>query len=275
MSIAKRMKKHAYLNLEKAGGWGLNIWSRWQRGFSFLCQMGGSIGRFMSHNAFFRSKDFWLILQDCTTSSLPIVLLVSFLVGLILAFVGALQLKMFGAQIYVASLVTIGMIRIMGAIMTGVIMAGRTGASYAATLGSMQVNEELDALKTMGVSSLDFLALPRLLALMIALPLLTMISDFMGMFGGMVVSSLWLDVWATEYINYSIRAFDLRNFLLGLFHGFVFAGVIACCGCYFGLYCGRDAQSVGQSTTKAVVYSIVWMTVMTGIITLIAEGIKS
>jgi phospholipid/cholesterol/gamma-HCH transport system permease protein len=193
------------------------------------------------------------------------------MVGLILAFVGALQLKSFGAQIYVASLVAIAMTRIMGAIMVGIIMAGRTGASYAAAIGTMQVNEELDALKTMGISKMDFLVLPRLLALTLAMPFLTILADLMGIIGGGFVGILMLDISPEEYWRFSLDAFNLTNFYVGIFHGFIFGIVIALCGCYFGIKTGRNADSVGLSTTKAVVFSIVWMIVMTGIITLICE----
>ena len=220
-----------------------------------------------------RRIDLWFALEDAGPKAIGIVSLISFMVGLILAFVGAIQLKSFGAQIYVASLVSIGMTRIMGAIMTGIIMAGRTGASYAATIGTMQVNEELDALKTMGVSRTDFLVLPRILALTLTMPLLTMLSDFMGILGGATVGVFMLDISPQEYWKYSVDAFNLTNFFVGLFHGLVFGWVIALCGCYYGIHAGRNADSVGIATTKAVVSAIVWMIVMTGIITWICEVI--
>ena len=169
--------------------------------------------------------------------------LISFMVGLILAFVGAVQLKTFGAQIYVASLVTIGMTRIMGAIMTGIIMAGRTGASYAATIGTMQVNEEIDALKTMGINPVDFLVLPRIIALTVTMPILTMWADFMGMLGGGFVGVTMLDIPLVKYWDMSVAAISLNNFFVGIFHGLVFGVVTAVCGCYYGVYCGRNADS--------------------------------
>ena len=141
-----------------------------------------------------RKIDWLFALEDCSYKAVGIVSLISFMVGLILAFVGAIQLKMFGAEIYIASLVTIGMIRIMGAIMTGVIMAGRTGASYAATIGTMKVNEEIDALKTMGLNENEFLVLPRVLSLVVAMPILTMIADIVGILGGAFVAVLALDI---------------------------------------------------------------------------------
>lgn len=214
-----------------------------------------------------RGVDFLFALQDCGPKALPIVLLISFMVGLILAFVGAIQLQMFGAEVYVASLVTIAMTRIMGAIMVGIIMSGRTGASFAATIGTMQVNEEIDALKTMGINVNEFLVLPRLKALVITIPLLTMLADFSGIAGGAAVGIFALNIPYSEFFKHAYNAWFLKHFLVGLFHAFVFGFIISLSGCYFGVNCGRDADSVGKSTTSAVVYSIVWMIIATGIIT--------
>lgn len=241
------------------------------KGFLFCGSVCRSIGRFFKGRAIIRGVDFVSALDECGPKALLIVSLISFMVGLILAFVGSIQLKTFGAQIYVASLVTIGMIRIMGAIMVGIIMAGRTGASYAATIGTMQVNEELDALKTMGIPSVDFLVLPRILSLIISMPILVMLSDFMGMMGGAFVGTFLLEISPEEYWKYAMNSFGLVNFLVGIFHGIVFGVIISLCGCYYGIYCGRNADSVGKATTKSVVSSIVWMIVLTGIITWICE----
>lgn len=257
--------------LENLGEKGLEAFEDVKRAVAFLGEAAASLGRFFTGRAVMRKVDFEFALEDCSYKAVGIVSLVSFMVGLILAFVGALQLKMFGAQIYIASLVTIGMIRIMGAIMAGIIIAGRTGASYAATIGTMQVNEEVDALRTMGFAVSDFLVLPRLLSLIITMPFLTMLADLMGMLGGAFVAVLMLDVSAVQYWQYSIDAFGLGNFLVGIFHGFVYGVIISCCGCYYGINCGRNADSVGLATTKAVVSSIVIMIVTTGILTVIFQ----
>lgn len=241
------------------------------RVFSFFGNVCSAIGRVFAGKSIMRCSDFGDALFECGPRAMGIVMLVSFLVGLILAFVGALQLKTFGAQIYVASLVTIGMCRIMGAIMVGIIMAGRTGSAYAATIGTMQVNEELDALQTMGFSATDFLVLPRILALVLAMPILTMVADFMGMLGGAAVGVFMLDIPYQEYWNYSFKAFNLTNFLVGVFHGLCFGLIIAVCGCYHGVNCGRNADSVGIATTQSVVSAIVAMIVATGIITVIFQ----
>lgn len=259
--------------LSALGNKALICWSAVQKGLSFMGQAKQSFSRLLQKKAIMQPVDFFFALDDCGPKAIGIVSLISFMVGLILAFVGALQLKTFGAQVYVASLVTIAMIRIMGAIMAAIIMAGRTGASYAATIGTMQVNEEIDALKTMGISPIDFLVLPRLMALIIAMPLLTILADFMGMLGGGFVGVLLLGIPVQEYWRFSIEAFGLTNFLVGVFHGLIFGVVIALCGCYYGIHCGRNADSVGKATTKAVVSAIVWMIVMTGIITAIFEVI--
>ena len=255
--------------LEALGGWGLNIYTGFVSGLKFLGRLLSSIGRFLTGKAVMRPVDFLFALEDCGYRAVAIVSLVSFMVGLILAFVGAIQLQTFGAQIYVASLVTIGMTRIMGAIMAGIIMAGRTGASYAAAIGTMQVNEEVDALKTMGIPVTDFLVLPRTLSLLITMPVLTVLADFMGIFGGTFVGTVMLDISLQEYIKYSVDTFELDNFLVGVFHGFLYGMIISLCGCYYGVNSGRNADSVGMAATKAVVSAIVWMIVVTGILTFI------
>lgn len=267
----KTMQKYSFL--EKIGENGLSIYTSLKNTVFFIKQIIFSLGRYFSGKAVMRKIDLEFALEDSGYKAVGIISLVSFMVGLILAFVGAIQLKTFGAQIYIASLVTIGMIRIMGAIMAGIIMAGRTGASYAATIGSMQVNEEIDALKTLGFEVSDFLILPRFLSLITTLPFLTILSDIMGMVGGAFVGVIMLDISITQYWQYSIDAFGLTNFLVGLFHSFIYGIIIACCGCYYGINCGRNADSVGLATTKAVVSSIVIMIVATGFLTLIFQAL--
>jgi phospholipid/cholesterol/gamma-HCH transport system permease protein len=204
---------------------------------------------------------------------LPIVTLISLLVGLILAFIGAVQLMMFGAQIFVADLVAIAMVRVMGAVMVGVIMAGRTGAAFAAQIGTMQVNEEIDALQTLGISPMEFLVLPRMLALILMMPLLCIYADLMGIMGGFIVGVGMLDISSTQYINQTIKALNLYHFSIGLFHGLVFGVLVALAGCLRGIQCGRSASAVGQATTSAVVTSMVCIVVATAIITIV--GFKS
>lgn len=257
--------------LERVGNTGLEVYGGICRVGAFLAEVAKSLGRLVRGKSIMRRVDLEFALENCGYRAMGIVSLVSFMVGLILAFVGALQLKMFGAQIYIASLVAIGMTRIMGAIMAGIIIAGRTGAAYAAEIGTMQVNEEVDALRTLGFSVTDFLVMPRMLSLIITMPFLTILADIMGMLGGAFVAVLMLDISAVQYWNYSINAFAMDNFLVGVFHGLVYGIIISCAGCYCGISCGRDADSVGKSTTRAVVSAIVIMIVVTGILTSIFE----
>ena len=227
--------------------------------------------RLLQGKARFRRSDLSLIIQDCGAQALPIVSLISFLVGLILAFVGAVQLKMFGAQIYVADLVGIAMVREMGAMMTGIVMAGRTGAAFAAQLGTMQVNEEIDALTTMGISPMEFLVLPRMLALVLMMPLLCLYADLVGILGGVVVGIGMLDLSFTQYFHQTQAALDLTNFALGIFKGTFYGILIALFGCLRGIQCGRSASAVGIAATSAVVTAIVAIIVSDGIFAVICD----
>jgi phospholipid/cholesterol/gamma-HCH transport system permease protein len=223
--------------------------------------------KMLTGKARYRRSDLILALQQCGAQALPIVSLISMLVGLILAFVGAVQLKMFGAEIYVANLVGIAMVRVMGAIMTGIIMAGRTGAAFAAQLGTMETNEEIDALKTLGISPIEFLVLPRMLSLMLMMPLLTIYADLMGVLGGMIVGVGMLDISYVEYFNQTRGGVGLTHLWIGLFHSIVFGVLVALAGCMRGMQCGRSASAVGDATTSAVVTGIVSIIVATAIIT--------
>jgi phospholipid/cholesterol/gamma-HCH transport system permease protein len=219
----------------------------------------------------FRLVDLFLCIQDAGPSALAIVTLISLLVGLILAFVGAVQLALFGAQIYIADLVGLGTVREMGALMTAVIMSGRTGAAYAAQLGTMNVNSEIDALRTMGISPMEFLVLPRMLALILMMPLLCLYADLMGILGGAMVTISAFDVSLIQYYNETQKAVDLTDFGIGLFKSLVFATLIATAGCMRGMQCGRSASAVGDAATSAVVNSIVYIVVADSVITLICD----
>jgi phospholipid/cholesterol/gamma-HCH transport system permease protein len=240
---------------------------------AFIGEAFVALVKFLGGRAAYRRSDLFLIIQQCGAEALPIVSLISVLVGLILAFVGAVQLMMFGAQIYVASLVGIAMVRVMGAIMTGIIMAGRTGAAFAAELGTMQVNEEIDALHTLGISPMEFLVLPRMLALALMMPLLCLYSDLMGILGGLVVGVTMLDLNPVVYFNQTRAAVSLNHFWVGLFHSVVFGVLVALAGCLRGMQCGRSASAVGDAATSAVVTGIVSIIVATAIITVICNVI--
>lgn len=236
---------------------------------SFLGEVVLALGRQLSGRGRMRAGDFWLALQQCGPGALPIVALIATLVGLILAFVGAAQLEAFGAQLYIANMVAIGMTREMGALMTAVIMAGRTGAAYAAELGSMQANEEIDALKTFGFPPLEFLVLPRVLALLVSMPLLCAFADALGILGGFIIGAGLFDISAALYLSQSLEMLSLADFLVGIFKSLVFAVLIGLIGCHYGLISGRNAQAVGQAATGAVVSILVSLVVSDALITLI------
>ena len=191
--------------------------------------------------------------------------------GLIIAFTGAIQMKKFGAQIYVADLVGIAMVRLMAAIMTGIVMAGRTGGAFAAQLGTMQVNEEIDALQTLGISPMEFLVLPRMVALGLMMPPLCLYANFMGILGGMVVAVWMLDIGFMQYYHETAAAVGLWNLGIGLFSGFVFGIIVALAGCMRGMQCGRSASAVGDAATSAVVTAIVGIILATAVITLLCN----
>jgi len=227
---------------------------------------------FLRGKARFRRSDLFLIIQESGANALGIVTLISFLVGLILAFMGGVQLRQFAAEIYVANLVGLGMIREMAPIMTGIIMAGRTGAAFAAQLGTMQVNEEIDALKVLGLSPMEFLVLPRMLALVLMMPLLTLYADLVSILGGLVVAQ-GFGISATEYVIQTMKAVQLHDLAVGLFKSAVFGVVVAISGCLRGIQCGRSAQAVGEATTSAVVMSIVLIITLDGIFAVVTDAI--
>jgi len=227
--------------------------------------------KFLRGRAQYRRSDLLLILQEVGVQALPIVTLISFLVGVILAYVGAIQLRQFGAQAYVADLVGIAMTREMGAMMAAIIMAGRTGAAFAAQLGTMQVNEEIDALTTLGISSMEFLVLPRMLSLALMMPLLCVYADLLGILGGMAVGVGMLDLGGAEYYVRTSEAISLKDAVAGLIKASIFGVLVAIAGCLRGMQCGRSSAAVGAATTSAVVTGIVLIIVSDALLTVIFD----
>jgi phospholipid/cholesterol/gamma-HCH transport system permease protein len=223
---------------------------------AFLGECLLSFGRLLTGRARFRRKDFWVTLQECGVEALPIVSLIGGLIGMIFAFVGAYQMEGFGATVYVAALVAIAMVREMGCLMTGVIMSGRTGAAFAAQLGSMKVNEEIDALKTFGFSAIDFLVLPRMLALILMMPLLTVYATLVGIAGGALVTCLGYDVGLEQYLVQTVKALNFNSCALGMVKSVIFGVIVAAAGCLRGMQSGSSASAVGTAATSAVVVSI-------------------
>lgn len=219
-----------------------------------------------------RWVDFFYFIELAGPRAIGIVTLISLLVGMILGYLGSVQLKQFGAEIYVANLVVVGMVREMGALMTAVIMAGRTGAAYAAQLGTMQVNEEIDAITTLGISPVEFLVLPRMLALIAVMPLLCIYSDVLGIIGGGLVAS-GMDISVTQYVAQCRISMEFTDVFTGVFKSLVFGVVIAISGCQAGLQSGRDSAAVGQATTQAVVNAIVYLVVADALINIIYQNL--
>ncbi|MBK1732056.1 hypothetical protein CKO41_09685 [Thiococcus pfennigii] len=243
----------------------LRIWQTLLGALAFLGETALAFVAFLGGRARYRKTDLWLVLQDVGPRALPIVTLISFLVGVILAFVGAIQLSRFGAQIFIADLVGLAMVREMGPMMAAIIMSGRTGAAFAARISTMQVNQEVDALKTLGISPIEFLVLPRILALVIMMPLLTLYADLVGIAGGMAVSISLFGLTFTQYWNETLVALSLQQFAIGLVKAVVFGALIALAGCYQGIKTSGSASAVGTAATSAVVVAIVAIVVADGL----------
>jgi phospholipid/cholesterol/gamma-HCH transport system permease protein len=188
--------------------------------------------------------------------SIPIVCTIAFFVGLILAMQSAYQLKRFGATIFVADLVAVSVIRELGPLLTAIIIAGRSGSAIAAEIGTMKVGEEIDALRTMGLSHVNFLFVPRMMALLIVLPCLTILADAIGIFGGYLLSISTLEFSSTRYLNQTASALLLKDLITGLVKSWFFALIVAIVGCYQGIITAGGAEGVGKSTTSSVVTSI-------------------
>ena len=213
--------------------------------------------RFAAARARIRAKEMLDILAECSSSALFIVAIVNVLMGAILAFVGAVQLKPFGAGIYVANLVGIASVRELTPILTAIVLAGRTGASFAARIATMQGNEEVDALITLGISPVEFLVLPRVVALSLLMPLLCVYGAAMALLGGLAVAVPFLDMSATSYVTQTQQAIGAAQFAIGGLKAFAFGALVALVGCYFGLRAERSAAGVGAATTNAVVSAII------------------
>ena len=213
-------------------------------------------------------------MQECGPQAIGIVALINFLIGLILAFVGATELTRFGASIYVADLVGIATVREMGCIMTGIIICGRTGAAFAAQLGTMKVNQEIEAFQTFGISPVEFLVLPRMLALILMMPLLCLFADLISIAGGFLISTLMLHITPALYLHRTVEAITLGSFLLGVFKGAYFGILIALTGCLRGIQCGTNAAAVGQATTSAVVTGITAIIASDGVFAVICNALR-
>ncbi len=219
--------------------------------------------------AVYRSSDTLLVMQQTGAEAMPIVSLLNFLVGAILGYIGAMQLEKFGAEIFIGDMVGVAMTREIAAIITAIIMAGRSGAAFAAQLGTMKVNEEIDALRSMGLSPMEFLVLPRLIGMMLMMPLLAIYANFMGVFGGALVAYGMLNISLEQYLSVVIKSVGLNDVGAGIFMSVVFGAIVAVVGCQKGMSCGKTAEAVGSSTTSAVVTATVIIFICAAILTVV------
>jgi phospholipid/cholesterol/gamma-HCH transport system permease protein len=259
--------------LERVGESGLDAWLGGKAMLSFLGESLVALVKVARGKAQWRWIDMLQVMQECGPQALGIVALINFLIGLILAFVGATELARFGASIYTADLVAVATVREMGCIMTGIILCGRTGASFAAQLGTMKVNQEIEAFQTFGISPFEFLVLPRMMALIVMMPLLCVFADLIAIAGGFLVSTLMLDVSPVLYVNRTVESISMTGFLLGICKGSFFGVIVALSGCLRGMQCGTNAAAVGLATTSAVVTGITWIIASDGIFAVICSAL--
>ncbi|MEM1111001.1 MAG: ABC transporter permease [Pseudomonadota bacterium] len=246
------------------------VWTETRDSLAFVGEVNIALWRLITGRANTRWVDFKGFVFQAGPDALPIISLVGILVGMILAYLGAVQLAQFGAEIYVADLVLIGMLREMGVLMTAVVMAGRTGAAYAAQLGTMQTNEEIDAISTMGVSPMEFLVLPRMLALVLVMPLLTLYANLLGVIGGAIVSG-GLGITPLQYIAEAETVLEFSHLAVGLIKSVIFGMLIAVAGCRAGINSGRSSAAVGDATTKAVVTAVIYLIIADATINIVFQ----
>ena len=246
----------------RIGLWTISATGGALEAMGFIGETVYGIGRLLMGRTRMRWRDLLSAMQACGSDALPIVTLVSFLTGLTMAFVGGVQLEKFAAQIYMADLVGLAMVREMGALMVAIVMAGRTGAAFAAELGNMKVSEEIDSLRTLGISAFDFLVIPRVLALFFMIPLLTLYADVVGIIGGMTVGTMVVGFSVDHYLAQTQMAIaSMWEIYSGMVKSLAFGTIIGLVGCYKGLRCGASSSAVGQAVTSAVVTSITMVVV--------------
>jgi phospholipid/cholesterol/gamma-HCH transport system permease protein len=255
---------------------GESAMASWEGGIGWLTFLGENVLALLNllrGRAQFRWADVFLVMEECGPRALGIVALINFLIGLILAFVGATQLANFGAAIYTADLVAVATVREMASIMTGIIICGRTGAAFAAQLGTMKVNQEIEAFETFVINPIEFLVLPRVIALVLMMPLLVLFANVISIAGGFLVSTLMLHMTPALYLHRTLEAITLNSFLLGVFKGGYFGIVVALTGCLRGMQCGTNAAAVGLATTSAVVTGITVIIASDGVFAVLCSAL--
>ena len=238
---------------------GQNVHTALDQGTALLAFVGETtmaVVACLAHPTRWRWRPILYNIRSAGFDALPIVALLSFLLGIVVAYQGADQLRQYGANIFVADLVGLSMLREFAPLITAIIIAGRSGSAYAAQIGTMAVTEEIDAMRTIGIAPLELLVLPKIMALVIALPLLTVFADVMGVLGGMIMARAQLGVGYGEFLDRFVKAVSLTSYAVGIGKAPVFAAIIALVGCFQGFRTRGGADSVGRQTTRAVVQSI-------------------
>jgi phospholipid/cholesterol/gamma-HCH transport system permease protein len=258
----------------QVGNSSLHIGRDFVRFVTFIGELLIAFLYIIRHPKTLRGKDVLFYIQRAGVDGLPIVALIGALIGLIIAFMSFLQLKQVGANIYVPSLVSFAMVRELGPIMTAILVAGRSGSAFAAEIGTMVVNEEVDALRTMGFDPIRFLAIPKVMATVIVVPILTIYADLFGVLGGMVIGVTSLDLTVKTYITQSIKTIQVSDIVTSLIKAAVFAALISAIGCQRGFQVRSGAQDVGKFTTSAVVAAIFMIVVADSIFAIMLYYIK-
>lgn len=253
---------------EEIGQTTVTVWEDARALITFVGELGVALVLALVHPRQVRWKDAFLIAETAGVNALPIIALISFLIGLIMAFQAAIPMRQFGAEIFVANLIGLSMLRELGPLMTAIILAGRSGSAFAAELGTMKVNEEIDALTTMGIDPVQFLVVPRVISAVLMTPLLALFADLLGLIGGAVVL-LSLGFPLITYINQVLSAVAFGDLLGGLVKSFVFGILVAGIGCLRGLQTKTGASAVGESTTRAVVTGLLFIIITDGIFSVV------
>jgi phospholipid/cholesterol/gamma-HCH transport system permease protein len=235
---------------------------------SFIGELAVALAHAALHPSKVRWRDAWLTAEQAGANAVPIIVLISFLMGLIMAFQSAMPMRQFGVEIYVADLVAIAMLRELGPLMTAILLAGRSGSAFAAEIGTMKVNEEIDALTTMGLDPVRFLVTTRVLAALLVMPVLTLVANLAGLAGGAIVL-LSFDYSLAAYVNQVLGAVTINDLLSGLIKAMVFALLIAAIGCLRGLQTGTGPSAVGVSATRAVVSGVVLIVLADGLFSVV------
>ncbi|WP_176012590.1 ABC transporter permease [Victivallis sp. Marseille-Q1083] len=251
---------------------GENVYDRVASGrdmIAFLGELAAVFALTLRHPRKMRWREVWYYMSLCGSQSLPIVLLICYLMGLVLGFQAAVQMRQFGTEIYVADLVGFSILKELGPLMVAMIATGRAGSAFAAEIGTMKVNEEVSAMQTMGIAPARFLVVPKLLAMLLVLPILTVFGDIAGLLGGLTVGATMLKLPLVTYLDRTQEVLTIPVLLLGVMKSFFFAALIALVGCWHGFQAENDAQGVGRAATEAVVSSIFMVVIADAVLTII------